>query len=1396
MASQPRKTPPTPPVPDWLTGGGKATTPTPTVPKTATPTPTTPAKTITTPSTVPDWLSGGGGKTTTAGTSQPPPPVINTTAQRELRASQRELASAQRAAERGGVPQETITNIVEQKEPNVGLKILGSVLNTPVIKYGVLKPLEVLDVGRRAVVGAISEDVGIMEAIKDPTLSSKDAFNIDTGNKYLDWTLGFATDVLLDPVTYATFGTGGIVKSAAAGLAKEGAMVTTRGIARTVIKEAGEAAVKQADNAAREVGLTLSKAEAKTIREAAEAAAKETETLVAAAAPKAGTAGAAAVKAAEQAQRVGPRRLIGAKSREELAQIAREVRDVAVQSGNEYVARTLTDDVIGDLATRGYSAARGDVARALGLRGGIRWGVGPAKVILPGTERIADTFGQALTGIRVGAKTPLKTTNVPWLRESLELINRGFVGTRLGNAILRNTTPIGEGGLFGSEQISKMRTALRSGSYEGRKLTGQEANDFVRLLAEDNAYRGLKAAAATDAQQLLRGIYQTPEFQRYSNSVLDLLDNPKIGETLATMTAADATAALGRVVDDAELELAKNLRTAGDEFYNRANYLYQRQQLMAGVPAEGLQDLSKNKAWFPHTLSQKARQAINQGNITDEMLEALGVDRSFALAGSNLRQLKKGEKFFGKVLTQKDIDGGVKALNQIARKQLGYDFFETNAESAFNQYATGWARDTSYTNFLYNMALATESRRGLTDTPLGKIADAFGGGLFAGKAFEGDITQEAVSVIKGVQAPKKLQAFSDAINDVITPERVRALDTVPAARAKLQGIVEEITKLRNTIGKKLDTGEFVYSNYTNQILNDLEQRLFELEQLIPSGALPSGFGASISSEADALLQSLRNEAEGLILNINSVNPKKWADTVPVFLDAATRFLQLNSINYPGLIGSPQFTELIQNVRRLEDPAVAKAMQKALGPLTQMFKGWVTATPGFHTRNGMSNLFFMASAGANPVNLVESSRIYNAYRKFLKRQGFDTMILPAERGAREALMSPQEIFNNQTVSEFLSSPEFAKLGIDPLVVSQSKFGQDITLADLLTSAPPSGFGQISDVFEQTGRLGVSGRVQTKSGALPALSRAVGSPLGLSRKAGNFVETFSRFTLLYDGLKQGLSPEQASQRVAKYLIDYQDLSRADQVLKQFIPFWMWTSRSFPLILESSWANPRAYAVWNNLTRNIRDEEAQGNMVRPQYLLPSIPVGGNLLFNPDFGFQRQEEGFANLTDPRSILGGLTPPLRALIELGTGKEIQTGDELINAYFQDPTNQELRIVAEALFPQLKSVGRIVNTGIGATQAAGQAAGALGQQDLQAVLEQIAAAPQTQIPESARTTFGIGKPAYIQEEQGTLTPEESRQRLLSFLGLPFTQLQPWQQNQAIKTIIEQLEQETSRRNNK
>ena len=234
--------------------------------------------------------------------------------------------------------------------------------------------------------------------------------------------------------------------------------------------------------------------------------------------------------------------------------------------------------------------------------------------------------------------------------------------------------------------------------------------------------------------------------------------------------------------------------------------------------------------------------------------------------------------------------------------------------------------------------------------------------------------------------------------------------------------------------------------------------------------------------------------------------------------------------------------MIQNVRRLEDPVVAKALQNTLEPLTRMFKAWVTATPGFHNRNAMSNAFFGLSAGADLRNIGQAAKIYTAYNKFLKNKVIYQV--DAEGSViREGALSPgvakytdpktfeavaegipfepgnflPEIYAGKTITDFLLSPEAKKFGFvgDEPVTEAAR-----SAAEILTAMPMSGFGEVSgDVFAQTGRMGVSGATQTGTGALPSLSRGLAKPLVASRAVGNYVETFSRFALLYDGIKQG-------------------------------------------------------------------------------------------------------------------------------------------------------------------------------------------------------------------------------------------------------------------------------------
>lgn len=139
--------------------------------------------------------------------------------------------------------------------------VVGTLLGNPLTKT-VLKPLEALAIPGRATVAGIREAVDAIDGdkntrasfsdftknIKDPTYGVGKAFNVDTGNKWLDRAIGFVGDVATDPLTYVTFGAGkfagyaGQMDLAAAVLAKTGDTKLANAVQRF-----GRAAIKDAE---------------------------------------------------------------------------------------------------------------------------------------------------------------------------------------------------------------------------------------------------------------------------------------------------------------------------------------------------------------------------------------------------------------------------------------------------------------------------------------------------------------------------------------------------------------------------------------------------------------------------------------------------------------------------------------------------------------------------------------------------------------------------------------------------------------------------------------------------------------------------------------------------------------------------------------------------------------------------------------------------------------------------------------------------------------------------------------------------------------------------------------------------------------------------------------------
>ena len=323
-------------------------------------------------------------------------------------------------------------------------------------------------------------------------------------------------------------------------------------------------------------------------------------------------------------------------------------------------------------------------------------------------------------------------------------------------------------------------------------------------------------------------------------------------------------------------------------------------------------------------------------------------------------------------------------------------------------------------------------------------------------------------------------------------------------------------------------------------------------------------------------------------------PEGWGAMISTMKDG---WVHLDAERFPNIQVHPELAKLYENVNRIQSPLMAQELSRLIGGYTKFFKAYATLSPGFHVRNAISNAVQHFAGGGNPRYLMEGLQVTTAWGQ-------------ASR-------------NGKSWEQFLTSltPEQAK---HAQVARDSVFG--------------SGGGLFEFLFE-----GIRGNNRMSNNFV----------VNKSKSAGQASDNFSRFLFGYDASKQGLGVEQATARTSRFFIDYEDISSADEILRQIIPFWMWTSRSLPVHMMNMWTNPKPYGVYRAIKRNLKDDDDE--TILPEYMQLSgafkLPFGNNLYANPEFGFTQIDKRINDLENPRKLLGDMNPLLRVPMELAAGK-------------------------------------------------------------------------------------------------------------------------------------------------
>ena len=800
----------------------------------------------------------------------------------------------------------------------------SDVINTPIPGIDAAKTPEEAQVLQSKVIESKARTTApsfsdVKKATKDFSYSASDSPYVpETGNAIIDGIIDFSYDVFLDPATYATLGGSAFVAPIQAGA--KGA--TKASIAAAARETAEVAAAEAAQTAARLAVDPLATAAQKT---AAQAAAD------------------AAAKAAEQAFKKGaaaaPRRVYGRPAREALANNMASARiaaqqvldDAASTAGQKAVAENaltvLTDDFIQEVAAKGYAVIRGEAARVLGVRSGARIGIpfGP-KVTIPFTNKLTDFFGTTLSGSRFAV-----------------------FKTDAGQKILNGITPTGEGGLFGSTDILKMRNALRS-----KNVPANVAADYVQLLAADTAYRG-----TLDLQRKITGASIKNLTSGKNAKVLQ-----DISQHLSTTEASWATAGL-RALSKEERAVYDQVRDVLDKFYREAN---------SAAAILGAGPLAKLPDYFPRVQSTQAVEwASKNADAAAKAAGDLGVDRTFFLGNFTPRALDKGKVWFGNVLDGTETTA---QLNELARPTLGFDFFELNPAKALAAYGQNHAKYVAYATALDKLTTTSPAKAG---------------GLAQ------DISMITPTVKTGTKPnAMELGTLQSTLNRLMNPDRLQLWN-----QADVLAIRSDITGLQS----KLAGASPIDREAFQEAILELDEKILATDRLIQSGAIDPTMGSLLRTEVEDM-------ANGLALAINNTtrdflvtSPSRWQSVQRVVLDG---FNVLNTKTIPDVAVRNEVLEIFNNVKRLDDPGFVRAADALLRDYNTFFKSYVTLTPGFHLRNSLTNTFMMVAAGGNPINLAKGLKTYNQWLKAQKagktvEQFLKDSVKEADRAAvRESL----------------------------------------------------------------------------------------------------------------------------------------------------------------------------------------------------------------------------------------------------------------------------------------------------------------------------------------------------------------------------------------------------------
>lgn len=451
---------------------------------------------------------------------------------------------------------------------------------------------------------------------------------------------------------------------------------------------------------------------------------------------------------------------------------------------------------------------------------------------------------------------------------------------------------------------------------------------------------------------------------------------------------------------------------------------------------------------------------------------------------------------------------------------------------------------------------------------------------------------------------------SRATADSLASEGVDARMQVAEYRAAAK-------RVKGTSTREIDKAFDEISDVVEQFADDPELAPL-VDQMVDYGEKMSEMGAELDS-IKATTGLLAAAKEGDLNDIFKMELEKGWERIG------------GDIMHQEIAVREPIANALRNVRRMTDDG---EIMKTVDSLTQFFKSYATATPGFHVRNAFSATFMNATDGVGFKDTKDAIRLWTALHK---DAGWVKDSDPSRFLEQLSLNDPE------TFQAF-----------------EAAFG----------SGAGGAFGAGEMGGDVLGRhLGGDNKIQRAANRASDTKWTRGSG-----RLGEPVEGVARLAVALNSIKRGDTALDAQSRIARLHFDYSQVSALDKNMKRLIPFWTFASRNLPLQLQQMWMRPGAYLAVSKVAKNFHAGEDGEELPdwlqgRDAFIAGHLPFnvpgmgskGDAMALSPDLGHLDMAEKVRsfNPAELDKVLANLNPIAIGPLEALNNKNFYFGNEL-----------------------------------------------------------------------------------------------------------------------------------------